>query len=231
MWQRSVGNLFGRLAINIEHGIFHGIDICDHRKTRANTGFSRLIYNRMGVSLGARPSVRELGESFMANSTPPPEHATSADERWMWHALELARRAGAQGEVPVGAVLVRNERIVGEGWNRPIGDHDPTAHAEVVAIRDAAARLSNYRLVECTLYVTLEPCAMCVGAIVHGRIGRVVFGATDTKSGAVGSALDLADSGAFNHKVHYQGGVLSEPCGGLLKAFFRERRRTRNPAG
>jgi tRNA(adenine34) deaminase len=142
----------------------------------------------------------------------------------MHHALDLARRAGEQGEVPVGAVLVRAEALCGEGWNRPIGGSDPTAHAEIVAIRDGAAKSGNYRLVGTTLYVTLEPCLMCVGAIVHARVGRVVFGAADPKSGAVGGAVDLRQAPVFNHRVEYLGGVLAEQSADLLRAFFRARR-------
>lgn len=144
----------------------------------------------------------------------------------MRHALALARQAALEGEVPVGAVVVRGDEIIGQGWNQPIGSHDPTAHAEVVALRGAAERAGNYRLPDSCLYVTLEPCAMCVGAIVHARVRRVVFGAYDPKSGAAGSVLDLTQASAFNHKVQYQGGVLSEACGALLREFFKARRRT-----
>jgi tRNA(adenine34) deaminase len=143
----------------------------------------------------------------------------------MQRALELAQRAEAAGEVPVGALLVRDDAIIGEGWNRPIGTHDPTAHAEVVALRDAAARAGNYRLPGATLYVTLEPCPMCAGAIVHARVARVVFAATDPRAGAAGSVFDLLPSdGRFNHQVSCQGGVLAEQSSALLKDFFRARR-------
>lgn len=144
---------------------------------------------------------------------------------YMEHAMMLARRAMAEGEVPVGAVVVHDGRIVGEGWNRPIGANDPTAHAEIVALRDAAARLGNYRLSDSTLYVTLEPCPMCAGAIVHARVRRVVYGATDPKGGAAGSVFDLLPTDhRFNHRVEIEGGVLQQACSELLTTFFRQRR-------
>ena len=143
----------------------------------------------------------------------------------MQRALNLARLAGAAGEVPVGAVVVIDGQVVGEGHNRPIGLHDPTAHAEIRALREAAQRLGNYRLPEASLYVTLEPCAMCAGAILHARLARVVFGAADPKTGACGSVLDLFGDTRLNHQTLVTGGVLAGPCGELLRAFFRERRR------
>jgi tRNA(adenine34) deaminase len=154
------------------------------------------------------------------------ESDSQQDEKaYMEHALVLARSAMAEGEVPVGAVVVSQGRIIGEGWNRPIGTHDPTAHAEIVALRDAAARLGNYRLSESTLYVTLEPCPMCAGAIVHARVRRVVYGAKDPKGGAAGSVFDLLPSDhRFNHRVEIEGGLMQQECSGLLKAFFRQRR-------
>jgi tRNA(adenine34) deaminase len=142
----------------------------------------------------------------------------------MRHALELARRAQDEGEVPVGAVVVLDEKIVGEGWNRPISASDPTAHAEIQAMRAAAAARRNYRLVGATLYVTLEPCAMCVGAMFHARIRRVVFGAADPKTGAAGSTLDLFQEKRLNHHALVQGGVLAAECGALLSGFFASRR-------
>ena len=147
-----------------------------------------------------------------------------ADLRWMRHALALAQRAEEVGEVPVGAVLVRNDAVIGEGWNQPISTQDPTAHAEIVALREAARRLGNYRLPDTTLYVTLEPCAMCTTAMVHARIARLVFGAWDPRQGAAGSAFDLTHCRALNHSLDSFGGVLSEDCGALLKDFFRRRR-------
>lgn len=143
----------------------------------------------------------------------------------MQQALLLAERAESQGEVPVGAVLVHEDRIVGEGWNQPIGLQDPTAHAEIVALRDAASRLGNYRLPDTTLYVTLEPCPMCAGAIVHARVARVVYAADDPKGGAAGSLFDLLPTDdRFNHTVAVKGGVLRQRATELLKAFFRRKR-------
>ncbi len=148
-----------------------------------------------------------------------------SDQDWMRHALNLAARAATEGEVPVGAVLVQDgEVIIGEGWNRPIALHDPSAHAEMLAMRAAAARLGNYRLTGTTLYVTLEPCVMCAGAIVHARVSRLVFGARDPKAGAVDSVYDVIARPRLNHVVQWQGGVLEEECGAVLREFFRSRR-------
>ncbi|MDP3511800.1 MAG: tRNA adenosine(34) deaminase TadA [Sulfuritalea sp.] len=146
------------------------------------------------------------------------------DEHFMGLALDLAREAGATGEVPVGALIVLEGEVVGRGFNQPIGRHDPTAHAEIMALRDAATRLGNYRLPGCTLYVTLEPCAMCAGAIMHARIERVVFGAHDPKTGAAGSVIDLFAESRLNHHTTIVGGVLGEACGSLLSGFFAARR-------
>ncbi|WP_455814083.1 tRNA adenosine(34) deaminase TadA [Pseudomonas graminis] len=146
------------------------------------------------------------------------------DEFWMRHALKLAQRAWDEGEVPVGAVLVHEGRVIGEGWNRPIGHHDPTAHAEMMAIRQGGKVIENYRLLETTLYVTLEPCVMCAGAMVHGRIGRLVFGARDAKTGAAGSLLDVLRHPGMNHQVQIEQGILAEECAALLSNFFRQRR-------
>ena len=155
-----------------------------------------------------------------------------ADEvRFMQRALELAARAEAAGEVPVGAVLTLEGRIVGEGWNRPIGDRDPTAHAEIAALRAAAVNLGNYRLPGTRLYVTLEPCVMCAGAIVHARVERLIFGAPDPRSGAAGSVFDLLPSDhRFNHRVAVDGGLLAEQCAEQLRNFFRARRKGRGDA-
>lgn len=142
----------------------------------------------------------------------------------MRHALLLAQRAQQIGEVPVGAVVVHQGRIVGEGWNEPIGSCDPSAHAEMIALRAAAKRLGNYRLADCTLYVTLEPCVMCAGAIIHARVARLVFGAFDPKAGAVTSVYDVIDKPRLNHFLPWTGGVLEEPCGAILREFFRVRR-------
>lgn len=142
----------------------------------------------------------------------------------MQAALDLARQAAAVDEVPVGAVVVIGGEIVGQGFNQPIIRHDPTAHAEVMALRDAAQRLGNYRLPDSTLYVTLEPCVMCSGAIMHARVGRVVFGARDPKTGAAGSVIDLYSEPRLNHHADIEGGVLAEECAALLSSFFAARR-------
>jgi len=148
----------------------------------------------------------------------------SQDEYWMRHALRLARIAWEQGEVPVGAVLVQGDRVIGEGWNRPIGQHDPTAHAEMMALRQGGKVLENYRLLDTTLYVTLEPCVMCAGAMVHSRIARLVYGASDEKTGAAGSLMDVLGHPGMNHQVVLQSGVLAEECAAMLSDFFRMRR-------
>lgn len=150
---------------------------------------------------------------------------SSADEKWLRHALALAQRAAGEGEVPVGAVLVGADgAILGEGWNRPIAAHDPSAHAEMIALRAAAAKAGNYRLPDTTLYVTLEPCVMCAGLLVHARVARLVFGAWDPKAGAVESAYDVIARPRLNHAVAWTGGVLEAECSALLRAFFRSRR-------
>jgi tRNA(adenine34) deaminase len=147
------------------------------------------------------------------------------DLEWMQRALALADNAAAAGEVPVGAVLVRDGEELGSGWNAPLGSNDPTAHAEVMALRAAAAAVSNYRLPGSTLYTTMEPCPMCAGAIVHARVKRVVYGARDPKGGAAGSVFSLLPSDQrFNHRVEVTGGVLAPACSDQLRAFFRARR-------
>jgi tRNA(adenine34) deaminase len=148
----------------------------------------------------------------------------SQDEKWMREALLLARQAETVGEVPVGAVLVKDGILLGSGWNQPIGAHDPTAHAEVMALRAAAGSIGNYRLTGTTLYVTLEPCAMCAGAMVHARVARLVYGAADPKTGAAGSVFDLTGTDKLNHRLEVEGGVLAEECGGLLREFFSRKR-------
>jgi tRNA(adenine34) deaminase len=142
----------------------------------------------------------------------------------MRHALELARRAAEHQEVPVGAVVVQDGAVIGEGWNRPITDADPTSHAEIVAMRAAAIQLQNYRLTGATLYVTLEPCAMCIGAALNARVTRVVFGAWDLKAGACGSVFDLSREPKMTHRIDVFGGVCSEECSDLLRRFFEARR-------
>ncbi|MDB9999213.1 tRNA adenosine(34) deaminase TadA [Porticoccaceae bacterium] len=148
----------------------------------------------------------------------------STDEFYMAKALQLAEQAGAAGEVPVGAIVVKDGEIVGEGFNQPISGCDPTAHAEIVAMRNAANNLSNYRLSDCDLYVTIEPCTMCVGAMVHGRIRRVLFGALEPRAGALQSQLQLMDQSHYNHSIEWQGGVLAQECGDLISSFFRRKR-------
>ena len=145
-------------------------------------------------------------------------------QQWMRQALALARDAETAGEVPVGAVVVLDDRVVGQGHNQPIGGQDATAHAEIVAIRDACRALGNYRLPGAELYVTLEPCLMCAGAIIHARIAQVVYGATDPRAGAAESVARAFDIAELNHRVQHHGGVLADECGGLLRDFFRARR-------
>ncbi|HET7396583.1 MAG TPA: tRNA adenosine(34) deaminase TadA [Gammaproteobacteria bacterium] len=146
------------------------------------------------------------------------------DEKWMQEALTLARQAEAEGEVPVGAIIVKDDEIIGRGWNHPIAAHDPTAHAEIIALREAAQTLENYRLADTSLYVTLEPCAMCAGAMVHARVGRLVFGANDPRAGAAGTVFNLVQASALNHRLAVTGGVLAEECSAILKRFFIQRR-------
>lgn len=161
-------------------------------------------------------------------SQEPPYHQCSdkndLDIYWMRQALDLAKEAGSRGEVPVGAVLILNQQLISKGWNQPIRSTDPTAHAEILALRAAATELKNYRLLDTTLYVTLEPCAMCVGAIIHARIRRLVFGAFDPKTGAAGSVFTLLQDARHNHKVTCEGGVLAVESAALLRNFFRDRR-------
>ena len=147
------------------------------------------------------------------------------DESFMREALALAAEAKALGEVPVGAVVVKDGEIIGRGFNQPVSSHDPTTHAEIVALRDASQRIKNYRLVDCELYVTLEPCMMCVGAMLHARLKRVVFGASDPKTGACGSVVNLPAEEKLNHHATFEGGVLSDECSAMLKKFFQARRK------
>jgi tRNA(adenine34) deaminase len=149
-------------------------------------------------------------------------HAT--DELWMQEALRAAQRALEAGEVPVGAVVVCNNKIIARGWNRNITESDPTAHAEIIALRHAGAILGNYRLADCDLFVTIEPCAMCAGAVAHSRIRRLVYGADDPKAGAVHSAMQVLNHPRLNHKVELQSGVLAGHCAELLQEFFRSKR-------
>ncbi len=154
-----------------------------------------------------------------------PELFTTQDHIWMATALDLAKRAADLGEVPVGAILVHDGQIIGEGFNQPITQHDPTAHAEICALRDACQRLQNYRLpLDVTLYVTLEPCTQCVGAMIHGRVARVVFAAEEPRAGSLVSARQLLDNGFYNHRFSFVGGLMAEESASLLKSFFKARR-------
>lgn len=153
-----------------------------------------------------------------------PLDETARDELWMLEALRSAQRALEAGEVPVGAVVVCNGQIVGRGWNRNIGDSDPTAHAEIIALREAGANMGNHRLGECDLFATIEPCAMCSGALVHARIRRLIYGAGDPKAGAVSSVMQLLNHPQLNHTVEIRSGVLAGRCAELLQEFFRSRR-------
>jgi len=149
-----------------------------------------------------------------------------SDEYWMQQALMLAQKAELQDEVPVGAVIVKDNQLIAEGWNQPIQNNDPSAHAELTAMRNAGQALNNYRLTDTTLYVTLEPCSMCVGAMIHARVNRLVFGAYDMRTGATGSAINLIDDAIHNHQVAVQGGVMEEECKIILQSFFRRIRAT-----
>ncbi len=153
-----------------------------------------------------------------------PAQVSERDLRWMRRAMELARQAEAEDEVPVGALIVREDTLLAEGWNRSIGGQDPTAHAEIMALRAAGQANANYRLIGTTLYVTLEPCVMCAGAIVHARVARVVYAAMDSRAGAAGSVYSLLENTLLNHQVQAQGGVLAEECSDMLRQFFRARR-------
>jgi tRNA(adenine34) deaminase len=146
------------------------------------------------------------------------------DRQFMEQALEQAGLAALAGEVPVGAVIVRNGEVISKGFNQPITNHDPSAHAEMLALRDAALSAENYRLPGTTLYVTLEPCIMCAGAMLHARVDRIVYGAADTKTGAAGSVLDVFSSKQINHQTVIEGGMMAQECGQLLRDFFKERR-------
>lgn len=163
----------------------------------------------------------------MSPSEAPAGACNEADEGFMRRALALARAGEALGEVPVGAVLVQAGAVIGEGYNCPLTTHDPTAHAEVMALRAAASRLANYRLPDTTLYVTLEPCTMCVGALIHARVDRVVFAATEPKAGSLVSARRLLESGYYNHVFQVQGGLLQAEASAMLSEFFRRRRQGR----
>ena len=166
----------------------------------------------------------------MISSNSPTQSPVEDDTYWMAAALERAQRAEALGEVPVGAIIVADNKIIGEGWNTPITDHDPSAHAELSAIRMAAKAVQNYRVVNATLYVTLEPCPMCAGAIVHSRLQRVVFGAYDLKTGAAGSAFQLLNDSKMNHQPELCAGVMKEQCADVISSFFARRRAEKKAA-
>jgi tRNA(adenine34) deaminase len=188
------------------------------------------VEDRAAVRLG----LNAPGETKMmgAHGRSPLPTGDEDDAGWMRQAILLAQRARDIGEVPVGAVLVREGEVLSEGWNCPITRRDPSAHAEVMALRAAASRVGNYRLPGATLYVTLEPCVMCAGAILHARLARVVFGAPDPKGGAAGSVFPVLGTERLNHRVEVQGGCLGEACGEVLQSFFQERRRdSAGPSG
>ena len=151
--------------------------------------------------------------------------STDTDQKWMEKALELARKAEAAGEVPVGAVLVKDDQLIAEGWNQPITSHDATSHAEIMAMRDAGKILNNYRLIDTTIYVTLEPCSMCVGAMIHARVSRVVYGASEPRTGALGGAFNLLEANDHNHNFDVTSGVLAEESREMLQGFFQSRRK------
>lgn len=182
----------------------------------------RLSGSKAGIRFsvyGARKNQKHYKEFGNAMS---PEHRDN--NHWMQHAIELAKRAEQEGEVPVGAIVVQDDEIIGEGWNRPIASGDPTGHAEIIALRSAASLINNYRLTGADLYVTLEPCVMCAGAIIHARISRVIFGAFDPKAGAAGSLFSVLGTDKLNHRVTVTSGVMAEECATILQEFFRKKR-------
>lgn len=162
---------------------------------------------------------------LILNDTQKVSARLNTDNSYMARALELAQQAADVGEVPVGAVVVKDGEVIGEGYNQPISCGDPTAHAEIIAIRNAAALVNNYRLTGCELYVTIEPCTMCVGAMVHARIKRIIFGAAEARAGALQSQLQLMDGDYYNHVIEWHGGVLADQCGAVMRDFFREKRK------
>ena len=152
----------------------------------------------------------------------------TTDIKWMQRAFELAEKAEAQDEVPVGAVIVYQDKIIGEGWNQPISSDDPTAHAEIMALRDAGGKIGNYRLPNATIYVTLEPCTMCAGAIIHARLSKLVYAVDDPKAGACGSVFNLLQTDKLNHKVEIEKGVMEDDCRCLIQNFFKKKRNKKN---
>ena len=147
-----------------------------------------------------------------------------SDEEWMQHAFQLAKKSETHDEVPVGAIVVCKNKIIGEGWNQPISSHNPTAHAEIIALKDAGEKIGNYRLPESTMYVTLEPCVMCAGAIVHARIAKLVYAVKDDKTGACGSVFNITQADKLNHRVRIEIGILEKECRTLIQDFFKEKR-------
>ena len=169
--------------------------------------------------------ILEASQTVLAPENDGVDAYNERDVFWMQHALALADKAEALGEVPVGACVVVDDKVIGEGWNTPILDHDPSAHAELRAIREAANFVKNYRVIDATLYVTLEPCSMCAGMLVHARVKRVVFGAWDAKTGAAGSVMNLLQHPALNHQTEIVSGVLADECADKLSNFFKKRRK------
>ncbi|MFM0056913.1 tRNA adenosine(34) deaminase TadA [Paraburkholderia phytofirmans] len=194
---------------------------------RSVSGVAELAATDSGATAASAGSDPALGEPLTSSTVP---EISERDRRFMALAQAAAEQARAAGEVPVGAVLVRGEEVIATGFNHPIGGHDPSAHAEMAALRAAAQAVENYRLPGCELYVTLEPCLMCAGAIMHARIARVVFGARDPKTGACGSVVDAFANPQLNHHTTVIGGVLENECGAALKSFFAERRRASREA-
>ncbi|WP_429249925.1 tRNA adenosine(34) deaminase TadA [Paraburkholderia sp. GAS333] len=186
--------------------------------------------SKTSVNDSCPPAVREVSGSTISTDPSESPAVSERDRRFMALAQAAAEEARAAGEVPVGAVLVRGDEVIAKGFNHPIGAHDPSAHAEMIALRAAAQAVENYRLPGCELYVTLEPCLMCAGAIMHARIARVVFGARDPKTGACGSVVDAFANPQLNHHTTVSGGVLEAECGAALKSFFAERRRASREA-
>ena len=169
--------------------------------------------------------ILEASQTVLAPENDGVDAYNERDVFWMQHALALADKAEALGEVPVGACVVVDDKVIGEGWNTPILDHDPSAHAELRAVREAANFVKNYRVIDATLYVTLEPCSMCAGMLVHARVKRVVFGAWDAKTGAAGSVMNLLQHPALNHQTEIVSGVLADECADKLSNFFKKRRK------
>lgn len=184
--------------------------------------FTIFLENRPRQLSGSKNS--ESGSVSVSVSVSERSACASKHAIWMEYALTLAHKAKCEGEVPVGALVVKNNELISEGWNQPIQLHDPTAHAEIIAMRNAAKKLKNYRLTDCILYVTLEPCAMCVGAMIHARIAHLIFGTLDPKGGAVQSVSQLIHASYFNHKIEFEGGICADKCSAILKSFFSARR-------